>query len=328
VFSAIGVVGAGAWGTALANAAARGARPVVLWARDPAHAAAMAAERENRERLPGVALEPSVEPTADLASLARARAILLAVPAQALRDVARALGLVLKAGLPVVVCAKGIDRRSGEFMTEIVSDSIAGVMPCVLSGPSFAGDVARGLPTAVVLAAPVVEVAQALAAALSSVSFRVYHGTDVRGVEIGGAAKNVLAIAAGIVEGRGLGESARAALTTRGFAELCRFAESYGAKPETLAGLSGLGDLILTCSPGQSRNFAFGRDLGSGLPVAQAGGGRLAEGVHTARVLVEIATARGIEMPVSAAVDAVIAGRWSIEQAITALLARPLRVEA
>jgi glycerol-3-phosphate dehydrogenase (NAD(P)+) len=328
VFSAIGVVGAGAWGTALANAAARGARPVVLWARDPAHAAAMAAERENRERLPGVALEPSVEPTADLASLARARAILLAVPAQALRDVARALGLVLKAGLPVVVCAKGIDRRSGEFMTEIVSDSIAGVMPCVLSGPSFAGDVARGLPTAVVLAAPVVEVAQALAAALSSVSFRVYHGTDVRGVEIGGAAKNVLAIAAGIVEGRGLGESARAALTTRGFAELCRFAESYGAKPETLAGLSGLGDLILTCSPGQSRNFAFGRDLGSGFPVAQAGGGRLAEGVHTARVLVEIATARGIEMPVSAAVDAVIAGRWSIEQAITALLARPLRVEA
>lgn len=327
MFSVIGVAGAGAWGTALANAAARGGRPVLLWARDPGHAAVMAAERENKARLPGVSLEPSVEPTADLASLARARAILLAVPAQALRGVSNALGLVLKAGLPVVVCAKGIDRQTGEFMTEIVTDTIAGVMPCVLSGPSFAGDVARGLPTAVVLAAPVAEVAQALAAALSSPSFRVYHGTDVRGVEIGGAAKNVLAIAAGIVEGRGLGESARAALTTRGFAELCRFAESYGAKPETLAGLSGLGDLILTCSPGQSRNFAFGRDLGRGLPVVDAGGGRLAEGVHTARVLVEIAQARGIEMPVSVAVDAVITGRWSVDEAITALLARPLRAE-
>jgi glycerol-3-phosphate dehydrogenase (NAD(P)+) len=328
VFSAIGVAGAGAWGTALANVAARGGRRVVLWARDPGHAAAMASERENKARLPGVALEASVQPTADLAALAGTRAVLLAVPAQALRGVAHALGLGLKAGLPVVVCAKGIDRQTGEFMTEIVADTVRGAMPCVLSGPSFAADVARGLPTAVVLAAPVSEVAQALAAALSSASFRVYHGSDVRGVEIGGAAKNVLAIAAGIVEGRCLGESARAALTTRGFAELCRFAESYGARPETLAGLSGLGDLILTCSPGQSRNFAFGHDLGRGLPVSEAGGGRLAEGVHTARVLVETAQARGIEMPVSAAVDAVIAGRWSIEEAITALLARPLRAEA
>jgi glycerol-3-phosphate dehydrogenase (NAD(P)+) len=327
MLSSIGVAGAGAWGTALANAAARGGRRVVLWARDADHAAAMAVERENHARLPGVPLEESIEPTADLGALAATRALLLAVPAQAMRGVTEALALVAKAGLPAVVCAKGIDRRSGEFMTEVVADTLRGAMPCVLSGPSFAADVARGLPTAVVLAAPLAEVAQALAAALSSATCRVYHGTDVRGVEIGGAAKNVLAIAAGIADGRGLGESARAAVTTRGFAELCRFAESYGARPETLAGLSGLGDLILTCSPGQSRNFAFGRDLGRGVPLHQAGGGKLAEGVFTAKILVELAKARGVEMPVAEAVDGVLAGRSGIDEAVTALLARPLRAE-
>lgn len=326
-FSSIAVVGAGAWGTALANAAARDGRRVLLWTRNPAHAERMRADGENAARLPGVPLAEGVVPTSDLRAAAQTRAILLAVPAQALRGVAEALALVLPAGIPVIVCAKGIERGTGLFMTEIVADTLRGAMPGVLSGPSFAEDVARGLPTAVVLAAPLEPVAEALAAALSSPSFRLYHSTDVRGVEIGGAAKNVLAIAAGIVEGRRLGESAKAALTARGFAELGRFAVSYGARPETLAGLSGLGDLILTCGSAKSRNFAFGLDLGRGMAPAEAGGGRLAEGAHTARVLVEMAMARGIDMPIATAVDAVLGGRLAVDEAVSALMTRPLRAE-
>ncbi|MFO1150235.1 MAG: NAD(P)H-dependent glycerol-3-phosphate dehydrogenase [Alsobacter sp.] len=326
-FDPLAVVGAGAWGTALANAAARSGRRVVLWTRDADHAAAMRAQRENRARLPGVPLAGTIEPTANLAEVAAARAVLLAVPAQALRGVAEGLALVMKQGLPVIVCAKGIERSSGQFLSEIVADTIRGAMPAVLSGPSFADDVARGLPTALVLAAPEPLVAEALALALSTPTLRVYHSSDLRGVEIGGAAKNVLAIAAGIVAGKGLGESAKAALTARGFAELSRFARSWGARPETLAGLSGLGDLILTCGSLKSRNFAFGHDLGRGLPLDEAGGGRLAEGVHTARVLVEMARARGVDMPLAFAVDAVLDRRSSIEEAIDALMNRPVKAE-
>jgi glycerol-3-phosphate dehydrogenase (NAD(P)+) len=327
LFDPVSVLGAGAWGTALANAAARGGRRVTLWSRDPDHAAAMRATRENAARLPGIRLAESVVPTADLAEAAATRAVLLAVPAQALRGVAEALSLVLPKGLPVVVCAKGIERGTGLFMSDIVADILRDAMPAVLSGPSFADDVARGLPTAVVLAAPVEPIAEVLAAALSSASFRVYHSVDMRGVEIGGAAKNVLAIAAGIVAGRGLGESAKAALTARGFAELGRFAASYGGKAGTLMGLSGLGDLILTCGSQKSRNFAFGLALGRGAPVAQAGGGRLAEGAFTARVLVEMAAARGIAMPIAQAVDAVLSGTLTIDAAVEALMTRPLKAE-
>jgi glycerol-3-phosphate dehydrogenase (NAD(P)+) len=327
LFDPVSVLGAGAWGTALANAAAKGGRRVKLWSRDPDHAAAMRATRENAARLPGIGLAESVAPTADLAEAAATRAVLLAVPAQALRGVAEALSLVLPKGLPVVVCAKGIERGTGLFMSDIVADTLRGAMPAVLSGPSFADDVARGLPTAVVLAAPVGPIAEVLAAALSSASFRVYHSADMRGVEIGGAAKNVLAIAAGIVAGRGLGESAKAALTARGFAELGRFAAAYGGKAGTLMGLSGLGDLILTCGSQKSRNFAFGLALGRGAPVAQAGGGRLAEGVFTARVLVEMAAARGVAMPISQAVDAVLSGALAIDAAVEALMTRPLKAE-
>jgi glycerol-3-phosphate dehydrogenase (NAD(P)+) len=327
MFETIGVIGAGAWGTALANAAARAGRKVVLWSRDADHAAAMAAGRDNARRLPGVALHEAVDPTADLRRACAVRAVLLAVPAQALRGVAEAMSVVVRQGIPVVVCAKGIERDTGLFMTEIVADLLRGTMPAVLSGPSFAEDVSRGLPTAVVLAAPVDLVAEELARALSSASFRVYHGNDVRGVEIGGAAKNVLAIAAGIVAGRGLGESARAALTARGFAELGRFARAYGGRPETLMGLSGLGDLILTCASPRSRNFAFGLDLGRGVPVEEAGGGRLAEGVYTARVLVEMARARGVGMPIAEAVDAILAGSVAIDLAIEALMTRPITTE-
>lgn len=323
----IGIIGAGAWGTALANAAALAGRDVLLWGRDAAEIEAMASTRENAKRLPGVRLHERVTPVASLAEAADARALLLAVPAQTVRAVAEALSLVTKSGIPVIITAKGIERETGLFLSDTVRDTMPGAMPAILSGPSFADDVARGLPTAVVLAAQDDHVAQILAHALSSPRFRVYHGTDVRGVEIGGAAKNVLAIAAGIVEGRGLGESAKAALTARGFAELQRFASAYGGRPETLMGLSGLGDLILTSGSLKSRNFAFGHDLGRGMSPSEAGGGKLAEGVFTAHVLVTMARARGVGMPVAEAVDAVLNGTISVDRAVDALMTRPLKAE-
>jgi glycerol-3-phosphate dehydrogenase (NAD(P)+) len=327
--SRLAVIGAGAWGTALANAAARAGGPVALYARNPAYAAAMAAARANEARLPGIPLDQAVTPTSDLAeAVSGAEALLLAVPAQTLGGMCHALAAVIPQGLPVIVCAKGIDRETGSFMSEIVARHLPGAVAAVLSGPSFAEDVARGLPTAVVLAAEDEHLAAALARRLSSPRFRVYHSTDLRGVEIGGAAKNVLAVAAGVVEGRGLGESARAALTARGFAELSRFARAFGGRPETLMGLSGLGDLVLTCGSAKSRNFAFGRDLGRGLVVADAGGGRLAEGVFTAGVLVAMARGQGVDMPIAEAVEGILAGRLSIDGAIDALMNRPARAEA
>lgn len=322
------VIGSGAWGTALALAAARAGRKVMLWSRDADQAEEMLRLRENKRRLPGIVLPNAIHITTSLKEAAdHGRAILLAVPAQSLRGVTDALSLVIKKGLPVIVCAKGIDRQTGEFMSEIITDTLPGAMPAILSGPSFADDVARGLPTAVVLAAPIAEIAEALARALTSSSFRIYHSSDLRGVEIGGAAKNVLAIAAGIVEGRGLGESARAALVARGFAELRRFSESYRARPETLMGLSGLGDLVLTAGSLKSRNFAFGHDLGRGLSVSDAGGGKLAEGVHTARILGEMARARGIDMPIVEAVSAILRGALTVDGAVEALMNRPMKGE-
>jgi len=247
------------------------------------------------------------------------------VPSQQLRDAARAIAPELRKGTPVIACAKGIERRTHKFMTEVIAECAPSALPAILSGPSFATDVARGLPTAVTLAASDDAVAAALAQALGSTTFRPYHTTDVRGVEIGGAAKNVLAIAAGIVAGRGLGASAAAALVTRGFAELFRFGRAFGARPETLTGLSGLGDLILTCSSAQSRNYSFGIALGKGDP-ARAGG-KLAEGIFTAPVLLEMANEKGIEMPVAAAVVAILAGRASVDEATEALMTRPFRAE-
>jgi glycerol-3-phosphate dehydrogenase (NAD(P)+) len=328
MFERISVIGSGAWGTALALAVARAGRDVMLWSRDSDQAQEMQATRENKRRLPGITIPDAIRITPSLKEAsAHGRALLLAVPAQSLRGVTEALSLVTKRGLPIVVCAKGIDVQSGEFMSEIITDTLIGAMPAVLSGPSFADDVARGLPTAVVLAAPLGDIAAALANAMSSSSFRIYHSTDIRGVEIGGAAKNVLAIAAGIVEGRGLGESARAAIVARGFAELRRLADSYRAKPETLMGLSGLGDLVLTAGSLKSRNFAFGYDLGRGLSVLQSGGGRLAEGAHTARILSEMAGARGIDMPIAEAVSAILRGALTVDGAVEALMARPVKGE-
>jgi glycerol-3-phosphate dehydrogenase (NAD(P)+) len=323
----IGVVGGGAWGTALAIAAARAGRQVTLWEYDAANAKQLAERRESLF-LPGVRIDDGITVTRDAAAVARMQALLLVVPAQAMRPVITSLAPALAASTPLVVCAKGIEAGTHAFMSDIVTQCAPKAMPAVLSGPSFAADVARGLPTAVTLAAGDETVAAALAQALGSATFRPYHSTDVRGAEIGGAAKNVLAIGAGIVAGRALGASAAAALITRGFAELTRFGRAFGARPETLTGLSGLGDLVLTCSTPQSRNFSFGFALGKGqTPDEVRAGAKLSEGAFTAPVLVEMARAKGVEMPISAAVAAILDGTMSVGDAIEGLLTRPFRAE-
>ena len=321
-FDRIAVLGGGAWGTALANVTARAGRAVTLWEHEAANAEQLAAKRESRF-LPGVRLEQSIAVTRDLAQAARTDAILLVVPAQVVRSVAKALGAMIAPGTPIVVCAKGIEHGTRKFMTEIVTECAPNAMPAILSGPSFASDVARGLPTAVTLAARDETVVTELTQALGSHTFRPYHSTDVRGVEIGGATKNVLAIGAGIVSGRGLGASAQAALITRGFSELVRFGRAHGAKPETMMGLSGLGDLLLTCTTPQSRNFSFGMALGKNEKPSD----KLAEGALTAPVLLEMARAKNIDMPISSAIAAVLANKLTVDEAIESLLARPLRAE-
>ncbi len=325
-FQKIAVIGGGAWGTALAQTCARAGRDVMLWEFDAANAEHLAQQRESRF-LPGVQLEASIKITRDLTQATKGDALLLVIPAQAIRSVLTQLAPSLAAATPLVVCAKGIEHGTRKFMTEIVGEFAPRATPAILSGPSFAADVAHGLPTAVTIAAADAKIASALGQALNSGTFRPYHATDVRGVEIGGATKNVLAIAAGIVTGRGLGASASAALTTRGFAELMRFGKAYGARPETLMGLSGLGDLILTCSTPQSRNFSFGVALGKGEPPTSAAHGKLAEGAFTAPVLLEMARAKNVDMPISAAVAAMLAGEMTVDTAIESLLTRPLRAE-
>jgi glycerol-3-phosphate dehydrogenase (NAD(P)+) len=325
----IAILGAGAWGIALANAAARAGREVMLSARDVT-AMAIARDRES-PRLPGVKLAADITIVDAAQAAARADAVLLAIPAQQLRTALLPLAQSLYMGRArplLVACAKGIERATGLFMTEVIKDVLPGAETAILSGPSFAADVARGLPTAVTLAASDNQTAVAIARALGSATFRPYHSTDVRGVEIGGAAKNVLAIAAGIVKGRGLGASAAAALTTRGFAELTRFGRACGALPETLTGLSGLGDLILTCSSLQSRNFSLGVAIGEGRAPQQAvQTGKLAEGAFTASILVEMAARKGIDMPISEAVAAVLDEKLSVDEAVEKLLTRPFKAE-
>lgn len=319
----VGVIGAGAYGTALACAAMRAGRDVTLYARNAEAAAQMQATRSN-PKLPGIGIDAKIAISSDMAAAARAGVILLATPAQSLRDAATALKPHLKPQTPVVACAKGIERGTHQFMTEVIAEAIPQARPAILSGPNFADDVARGLPTAVTLAARDERLASELVQMLGSATFRPYHTTDVRGVEIGGAAKNVLAIAAGIVVGRKLGASAQAALTTRGFSELARLGRACGARAETLVGLSGLGDLILSCSSLQSRNFAFGIALGRGEKPAP---GKLAEGEFTAPVLVELAASKNVDMPVSMAVAAILSGKVTIDAAIEGLLTRPFKAE-
>jgi len=326
-FERISILGGGSWGTALANAVIHAGCEVTLWMRNATAAQAVARTGQS-PHLPGVTIDSRIAITSSLPEAAEAEAILLVVPAQATREIAGKLSRLIADGTPLIACAKGIERGSRKFMTEVIAECAPRAKPAILSGPSFAADVARGLPTAVTLAAQDEQLAERLARALGTAAFRPYHSTDPRGVEIGGAAKNVLAIATGVVAGRGLGASAAAALTTRAFAELMRFGKALNARPETLTGLSGLGDLILTCSSTQSRNFALGHALGRGASMQEAlGAGKLAEGAYTASVLTEMARAHHVEMPIAEAVTAVLDGRSSVDEAIGQLLARPIRSE-
>ncbi len=322
--STIGVVGAGAWGLALAIAARRAGRSVRLWGRDSAAFAELVATRRS-QRLPGVLLPEEIELVGALGDLRSCDALLLTAPAQAARETAHRLGAALSVRPPLVICAKGVETETGRFMTELVGE--AGFPLAVLSGPSFAADVAAGLPTAVTLAATDAGLAAALADALQGPNLRLYDSDDPRGVEIGGAAKNVLAIACGAAAGLGLGASASAALVARGFAELSRFGAAYGARPSTLMGLSGLGDLVLTCASPQSRNFAFGFDLGRGVAPAQAGGGKLVEGVFSAPAILRLAQARSVDMPIAATVAAVLEGAITARESVELLLSRPRKRE-
>ena len=326
----IGIIGAGAWGTALAATARRAGRAVVLWAHEPEVAAAIAATGRNDSYLPGIALDPGIETTTDLARATDADAVLLVTPAQHLGAVCAAAAAHWRAGVPAVICAKGIEQGSGRMMSEVVEATLPQAPLAVLSGPTFAIEVARGLPTAVTLAATDRNLGARLVEALGTATFRPYLSTDVVGAEIGGAVKNVLAIACGIVEGKGYGDNARAALITRGLAELARLAAARGGRPETAMGLSGLGDLILTASSVQSRNYSLGLALGQGRALADILAGRRAvtEGVWSAGAVVAMADRLGVEMPIAAAVDAVLNRALPLDEAIARLLSRPFRAEA
>lgn len=321
----IGVAGGGAWGTALACLARRAGRKVTLWSRDPAISRAIAEQRRNPVYLPGLTLDEGIEAAPDLAHLCAADAILLVCPAQAVREVARQL----PGGAPVVICAKGIEASSGLMMPEVLAEALPRRAFAVLSGPSFAEEAARGLPTAVSIATRDAALGRTLAEALAAGTFRPYWTEDVTGVALGGAIKNVLAIAAGIVEGRGLGHNATAALITRGFAEMARLGLAMGAQLETLTGLSGLGDLVLTGHGPLSRNRALGEALGRGISLADhlKGKRQIVEGEATAPAVLARAKRHGIEMPICAAVDAILHGGAGLDEAIRALLARPLRRE-
>ncbi|WP_416357456.1 NAD(P)H-dependent glycerol-3-phosphate dehydrogenase [Aureimonas phyllosphaerae] len=319
----VAVVGGGAWGTALATVAAR-EEPVRLLLRDAAIADAINRRRENPAYLPGIVLPVGIEAVLEPAAIGGAGIVLLVTPAQTLRAVCRTLAPHLPAGAALVLCSKGIERDTGLFASAVVEAELPGHLVAVLSGPSFASDVAAGLPTAVTLAARDAALADVLARRLAGPAFRIYAGTDVLGVEAGGALKNVLAIAAGASAGLGLGASAQAALVTRGFVELTRLGEALGADPRTLVGLSGLGDLVLTCSGTQSRNFAYGLALGRGEDLSTL---KLAEGVFSAGVAARLATERGIEAPIIQAVAGILDGTLPVADAVAALLARPLKRE-
>ena len=324
------VIGAGAWGTALAIVAQRAGAIPVLWARDPDLVASINQRHENPIYLPGIALDPAVAATGDMeAAMVGADAALLVVPAQYLRGVLDRLRRILPPGLPLLHCAKGIEAGSLATMSQIAAEILPASPFAVLSGPSFAAEVARGLPTAVTIASADATLADRFAAALGSSHFRPYLSSDPIGAEIGGAVKNVLAIACGIVVGRGLGANARAALITRGLAEMVRLGLSQGARAETFRGLSGLGDLVLTCTAEQSRNYALGLALGRGQSrdAALAGRRSVVEGVATAAAIAALAARLGIEMPISEAVDAVLHRGEPIDAMTDRLLRRPYRAE-
>lgn len=324
-----GVIGAGAWGTALALTAKRAGRSVVLWAREPEVVESIARDNRNALFLPDVPLDLPITATTDLAIAAKADALLLVPPAQHLRATCVALKPHLPSNTPVVICAKGIERGTCALMTSIVEDTLPNHPTLILSGPTFAKDVALGLPTAVTLATEHAELGRAIAEALKTKTFRPYVSNDPVGVEVGGAAKNVLAIGCGIADGKGLGANARAALLTRGLAEIVRLALACGGRPETLMGLAGLGDLVLTATSMQSRNYSLGAALGQGQTLDQILGARRAvtEGVYTAEAVVKLAAQKNVDMPIFMAMDRILNQNAGIDAEMYALLNRPLRDE-
>jgi len=322
----LGIIGGGAWGTALAQVASAGGE-TLLWARETEVVDAINERHQNVTFLSGIPLDDSIRATPNLSDLAACEALLVVAPAQHMRGV---LEQVPVAGKPLILCAKGIEERSGQLLHEVAMQACPGAAIAVLSGPTFAHEVAKGLPTAVTLAAEDMALAEQLRDRIARPTFRIYVSDDVAGAEIGGAVKNVLAIACGVVEGKNLGQNARAALIARGFAEMTRFGVDYGARRETLAGLSGLGDLVLTCSSTSSRNYSLGLGIGQGRPAAELLSNRntVAEGAFTAPALARLARAKGIDMPIVDAVDALVAGRADVDQVLGALLSRPPRAEA
>jgi glycerol-3-phosphate dehydrogenase (NAD(P)+) len=323
----LGIVGGGAWGTALAQVASAAGRETLLWALEPEVVEAVNARHDNPLFLPGIALNPAIRATSALAELDACDAWLVVTPAQHMRAVLEKAAETTK---PLVLCAKGIEEGTGELLHHVARACCPRASIAVLSGPTFAHEVARGLPTAVTLAAEEAALAERLRERIAQPTFRIYVSDDLTGAEIGGAVKNVLAIACGVVEGKGLGQNARAALIGRGFAEMTRFGLAMGARRETLAGLSGLGDLVLTCSSTSSRNYSLGVGLGQGRPAAELMADRrtVAEGAFTAPVLAQLAREKGIDMPIVDTVDGLLAGRFSADQALGQLLARPPRPEA
>jgi glycerol-3-phosphate dehydrogenase (NAD(P)+) len=322
----LGIVGGGAWGTALAQVASAGARETLLWALESDVVEAVNARHENPVFLAGVPLNPAIRATSDLRELDACDAWLVVTPAQHMRSV---LSQAPDCDKPLVLCAKGIEEKSGELLHKVAKTTCPGARVAILSGPTFAHEVAKGLPTAVTLAAEDADLAEQLRDRIKQPTFRIYVSDDLAGAEVGGAVKNVLAIACGVVEGKGLGQNARAALIGRGFAEMTRFGLSCGARRETLTGLSGLGDLVLTCSSTSSRNYSLGKGIGEGRSAAELLSDRktVAEGAFTAPVLARLAREKGIDMPIVDAVDALIAGRANVDQVLDALLTRPPRAE-
>ena len=323
----LGIVGGGAWGTALAQVASVGGRETLLWAMEPEVVEAINARHENPVFLAGLPLNPAIRATSMLADLAACEAWLVVTPAQHMRAV---LDRAADWQKPLILCSKGIEEASGQLLHRVAKDACPKSQIAVLSGPTFAHEVAAGLPTAVTLAAEDSGLGERLRERIALPAFRIYLSDDLAGAEIGGAVKNVLAIACGVVEGRGLGQNARAALVARGFAEMTRFGLAYGARRETLAGLSGLGDLVLTCSSTSSRNYSLGLGLGEGRSASELIADRrtVAEGAFTAPVLARLAREKNIDMPIVDAVDALIAGRASVDEVLGALLSRPPRSEA
>lgn len=323
----LGVIGGGAWGTALAQIAATGGQETLLWAREADVVSAINNMHENALFLPGIALSPAIIATHDLAALAACDALLVVTPAQFL---GRILAEAPVGTRPLILCSKGIEAETQRLMSDVAADTCPKAPIAVLSGPTFAHEVAQGLPTAITLACADPALGRQLAARIAQPHFRPYVSTDVTGAEIGGAVKNVLAIACGVVDGAGLGQNARAALIARGFAEMTRFGVARGAQPETLAGLSGLGDLVLTCSSTSSRNFSLGKGLGEGQSAAALLSDRrtVAEGAYTAPVLQQAARASAVDMPIVDAVCTLLAGDMDVSGVMTALLSRPLRDEA